>query len=30
MKEAIERGVTLTRLGIDPGAHPLPGEEARS
>jgi len=30
MKQAIERGVTLARLGVDPGHEPLPGEEARS
>jgi hypothetical protein len=30
MKEAIERGVTLARLGIDPDSDPLPGEEPRS
>jgi pyridoxine 5-phosphate synthase len=30
MKQAIERGVTLARLGVDPGHEPFPGEETRS
>ncbi len=30
MKQAIDRGVMLTRLGVDPGHAPLPGEETRT